>query len=201
VYRESISNAALSMQAPAGFYSTADLLPDPFSNSSIFNIGTYERTGVTASVTQNIGDHMSAGAAYGNNAAIAAPERPLETNDPVELRSLLRSERRAWASAQFAGTSPWGGTKFAASYKWTDYSVLMPARRSLTQRAGAEPGLNIQVRQPIGTVPGLSGRLEASAEIRNLLEQGYLPITTANGKRLLLVQSPRALRGSLSFIF
>ena len=201
VYRESISNAALSMQAPAGYYSTSELLPDPFSSSSIFNIGTYERTGVTASVTQNIGDQMSAGVAYGSSGAIAAPEHPIETNDPSELRSLLRSERRAWASAQFAGTSPWGGTKFAASYKWTDYSVLAPSHRSLTQRVSADPGLNIQVRQPIGSVPGFSGRLEASAEIRNLLEQGYLPITTANGKRLLLVQSPRALRGSLSFIF
>ena len=41
----------------------------------------------------------------------------------------------------------------------------------------------------------------ASAEVRNMLAQGYLPITGADGRRLLLVQSPRALRGGFSFIF
>ena len=45
------------------------------------------------------------------------------------------------------------------------------------------------------------GRLEASADLRNLLAQGYLPLAAGDGRRLLLVQSPRALRGGLSFIF
>jgi hypothetical protein len=46
----------------------------------------------------------------------------------------------------------------------------------------------------------MPGRLEATAELRNGLGQGYLPITEG-GQRVLLIQSPRALRGGLSFIF
>jgi hypothetical protein len=38
-------------------------------------------------------------------------------------------------------------------------------------------------------------------EMRNLLAQGYLPIETAAGRRIILTQTPRAVRGGLSFIF
>jgi hypothetical protein len=55
------------------------------------------------------------------------------------------------------------------------------------------------VHQPI---PSLFGwRVEASAEVRNLLAQGYLPLTMANGQQLLLVNTPRTFRGGLAFVF
>jgi hypothetical protein len=41
----------------------------------------------------------------------------------------------------------------------------------------------------------------ASAELRNLLAQGYVPISTPDGRTLYLIQNPRALRGGLSFVF
>jgi hypothetical protein len=43
--------------------------------------------------------------------------------------------------------------------------------------------------------------MEATADLRNLLAQGYLPMTFAGGQRLLLVQTPRSVCGGLSFIF
>ena len=33
------------------------------------------------------------------------------------------------------------------------------------------------------------------------LAQGYLPLFTADGQRILLVQTPRAIRGGLNFVF
>jgi hypothetical protein len=77
----------------------------------------------------------------------------------------------------------------------------MPSRFYLTQRAYTEPGLNIHVRQPIPSFPGMPGRLEATADFRNMLAQGYLPIAASGSQRLLLMQAPRAVRGGLSFIF
>ncbi len=47
----------------------------------------------------------------------------------------------------------------------------------------------------------MPGRLEATADLRNLLAQGYLPIRTADGRDVFLIHSPRAVRGGLSFIF
>jgi hypothetical protein len=81
-----------------------------------------------------------------------------------------------------------------------DYRALMPSHYYLTQRAYPETGLNIRVRQPIPSFPGMPGRLEATAELRNMLAQGYLTIAQGS-QSVLLIQNPRAVRGGLSFIF
>jgi hypothetical protein len=60
------------------------------------------------------------------------------------------------------------------------------------------PGLNICVRQPL---PGFARRVEATADIRNMLAQGYLPMGMVSGQQLMLVETPRSLRGGLAFIF
>jgi hypothetical protein len=61
------------------------------------------------------------------------------------------------------------------------------------------PGLNLYIRQPL---PGFRPcRVELTADLRNLLAQGYLPLGTADGQRILLVETPRAFRGGFNFIF
>lgn len=198
VYRERASNLALSALAPAGVYG-ADLLPDLFSSSgSIFNIGDFERFGYVVSLTQNLGDNLSASAAYGNREVLAPPM--MDSPGADQLRSSFDRRRSGWVSATLAGTSPWTGTRFVTSYEWTDYAMLAPMRRDLLQHLSSEPGWNVRLRQPIPSIPGMRGRLEATAELRNLLAQGYVPVS-AQGKRLLLVPSPRSIRGGLSFIF
>jgi hypothetical protein len=70
----------------------------------------------------------------------------------------------------------------------------------LTERAREGLGLNVSVHQPIPYFGGLPGHLEATADMRNLLAQGYVPLTYA-GRRTYLMQSARSVRGGLSFIF
>jgi len=43
-------------------------------------------------------------------------------------------------------------------------------------------------------------RIEATADLRNLLAQGYLPLG-GSGSRAILTNSPRLVRGGLNFIF
>ena len=43
-------------------------------------------------------------------------------------------------------------------------------------------------------------RMEATADLRNLLAQGYLPLGGTAG-RSVLTNSPRLVRGGLNFIF
>jgi hypothetical protein len=81
-----------------------------------------------------------------------------------------------------------------------DPRAIMPSHYYLTQRNYAETGLNIRLRQPIPSFLGMPGRLEATAELRNMLAQGYVTVQ-AGGQNVLLVQNPRAVRGGLSFIF
>jgi hypothetical protein len=57
------------------------------------------------------------------------------------------------------------------------------------------------VKQPIPIMPGMPWHIEATAEMRNMLAQGYLPMTTVTGQSLLLVNTPRSIRGGLAFVF
>ncbi len=201
-YRESVTNAALSLVAPAGMYSGGDILPDLFSGNSIFDAGNYHSVGYTAAVTQNLGGHVSATVMYGSMGALTAQNGELVSNSPDELRSMIRSGRRQAASTRITATSPWTGTHMIASYQWTDGNRwAMPGQLYSTQAVGPMPGLNVYIRQPIPGFSMLPWRVEATADLRNMLAQGYLPLGMFNGQSVMLVQTPRSFRGGLSFIF
>ena len=198
-FHESVNNAAVTMLAPSGYYASGDMLPDLSSDSSIFNIGHFARSGYLASVTQSLSDHLDVGIATGQAGVITAPQPTLGDAGPDSLRSALREKMRPWASLQVSGTIPATGTQIATGYGWSDPNSLVPSHFYLTQRFSPEAGWNLSVHQPLPQVSGF-GRLEVTADLRNLLAQGYLPLTAAN-QRFLLIHAPRAVRGGLSFIF
>ncbi|MFN3325765.1 MAG: TonB-dependent receptor domain-containing protein [Bryobacteraceae bacterium] len=201
IFQENVSNAALTMAAPPNFFSSADLLPDIASNSSVFNIGSFRSRGYMASVAQNFGDFVTLSVAYGNGGVLLPGSRYLVAGDAEDMRNLLSGAQRHWASTRLSGMLPGTETRFTASYMWTDYTALTPVHTYLTQGMLPQAGLNVMIRQPLPGSSGLPGRLEATADLRNLLAQGYLPVGTGDGRRLLLIHSPRAVRGGLSFTF
>ncbi len=200
-YHERVSNDAMTVVAPNGTFAQGDLLPDISSQNSIFDAGSYHRSGLAASVSRALGDRVEIGSSFGSGGALAPPGDDLTASSAEALRSRLQTVRRFWASARASARLPLTGTIITGSYQWMDYNnTIMPDHFYLTQSPYTEPGLNVRVRQPIPSVPGMPGRLEATAELQNGLAQGYLPVTEG-GQRVTLVQSPRALRGGLSFIF
>jgi len=200
-YREVVTNAALTMVSPAGVFATADVLPDLFSNTSTFNAGNFESAGYSAAMTQNVGEHLSATVIYGSTGGLTAPAGELSADTADELRGLIHSGRRRTATARIAATLPKTGTHMIASYQWTaDRRFAMPGNIYSTEETRPQPGLNVYIRQPIPAPAGLPWRMEATADLRNLLAEGYLPIAVG-GQQALLVETPRAIRGGLSFIF
>jgi len=199
-YRESITNLAMTVAAPNDLFPAGDLLPDISSRSSVLNAGSFQRFGYAASVAQGLGDKLQLGASVGRAGALMGPGQDLAVSSAEDLRSNLRTTQRFWASARASAVLPVIGTQITGSYEWTDYRALMPSHFYLTQSAYPESGLNIRVRQPLPSFPGMPGRLEATAEMRNMLAQGYLSIGD-HGQSVLLIQNPRAVRGGLSFIF
>lgn len=198
-YREAVQNLALSLMAPQGFFGAADVLPDLFSGSSIFNVGNFGSTGATVAVTQNLGPHVTATVMYGASGALTVGNQELVSNSPDELRSMIRQGRRQSATGRITATIPHSGTHLIASYQWSgDRRWLTPGNLYSTQSYRSMPGMNLYIRQPI---PGLGKRVEATVDLRNLMAQGYLPLSTSDGQSLLLVQNPRSFRGGLSFIF
>jgi Carboxypeptidase regulatory-like domain len=201
-YSERVSNAAMTVVAPQGAFAPGDLLPDISSQNSILDAGTFHRLGFASSVSHALGDRVQVGASFGSTGALApAGDQEMTVNSADALRDRLHSSQRFWASARASATLPLTGTVIMGSYEWMDYNdMIMPDHVYLTGSPYAETGLNVRVRQPIPAVPGMPGRLEATAELQNGLAQGYMPVTQG-GQQVTLVQSPRALRGGLSFIF
>jgi hypothetical protein len=200
-YRESVSNAALTVDAPEGVYTSGDILPDVYSGASVFNAGSYESLGYTASLTQNFGEQVSATLMFGSAGALTAARGELVSDNPDDLRAMIRAGRRHAATFRANATLPWSGTQLAGSYQWADRRrMVTPGHLYSTQSMRPEPGLNLYVRQPIPWSP-FPWRMGITADLRNLLAQGYLPLTMSGGRKMLLMQTPRAFRGGVSFIF
>lgn len=200
-YRESVSNAAFLLSGPSDFLPSTDLLTELGSSSQVFNAGSYQRMGYSGSVTQALGEHFDVTMAGGRAGALLAGLNSMADADA--LRGEIHTVQRSWLTARVSHTLPVTGTRIITSYGWTDFRTLMPSHLSLTDQSNQDSGWNIDIRQPLPALPGLFGsfgRFEASAELRNMLAQGYLPVVV-NDQRAVLTNSPRALRGGLSFIF
>jgi hypothetical protein len=200
-YQETVRNAALTMVAPAGSVPSSEYLPDLVSNSAVFNAGDYVSLGYMVSVTQSLLDRLNVTLAGGSGNALIPGDGEVRGDRPEELRAMLHRGQRRWLALIASGSIARIGTQCTASYRWSDGSSLTAGHLYLTQTLRPDVGWNIYVRQPVPAFPGLRGRLEATADLRNLLAEGYLPLATADGGRILLLHTPRSMRGGFAFVF
>jgi hypothetical protein len=197
----SVSNTMLTIASPEAGLFPGDLLPNLFSNSASFDMGRFENFGYTASVTQDLGDNYKVTVLYGSIGVVSPRTGEIAGESANDLRNILDAGHRQAVTLQVSGTYKHTGTRFRASYQWTDYQSAMPGPQFSTDSTRPEPGLNVIVRQPMPAIPRMPWRMEATAELRNLLAQGYLPLMTPGGDPVLLVNTPRSIRGALAFVF
>ncbi len=196
---EAVTNAALNVLGPVTGTAGVDILPDVFSNASILNAGNFQSWGYSAAVAQRLGQFVTVTMMYGGEGALTVDNGPLVTGSPEELRTLLHEAQRHMATARVAATLPWTKTHVVASYQWSaNNRWATPGNEYSTQPDRAMPGLNVCVRQRL---PGFARRVEATADLRNMLAQGYLPMGMSDGQQVTLIETPRTLRGGLAFIF
>jgi hypothetical protein len=198
LYQDALRDAALTASGQA-IFSAGELLPDLASSSYVFNVGDYRGFGYMASVTQELWNAWSAGFAAGASSMLIQDADGAAAGASV-VRGWIRPVRRPWASLRLAAAIPQTGTRITTSYLWTPPGSAGLGHAFLTQQWQPQLGLNVTLRQPLPLAAG-PGRLEMTAELRNLLVQGYLPVSSPDGRRLWLIQLPRAVRGGISFIF
>ena len=199
VDHEAVTNAALSVMGPVAGVTGIDLMPDPFSNATVLNAGNFQSWGYNAAITQQLGDHVSITMMLGGEGALTMNDGPLVVGSPEELRTLLHEAQRHVAASRVDAKIPWTKTHVVASYQWSDNQRwATPGDIYSTQPNHTMPGLNLCVHQPL---PGFARRVEATADIRNMLAQGYFPVGLPNGQQLMLIETPRTLRGGLAFTF
>lgn len=200
VFHEDVTNGRINMAGDLEGLNATDLFWDGVSTTSTYNIGNYQRQGYVASVDQRVSDSLDVALAYGRMGGLVA--NALAFGEALGAQQRFLEEKGLnGASANVQAHLPVAGTRLAANYGWVDSGTLIPQHIFTTQNLYMQPGLNINIRQPLPTLFGLPGRLEITADLRNLLAQGYLPVDAGGGHRLLIVQSPRAIRGGLNFIF
>jgi hypothetical protein len=199
-YHEYVSNSTLTIANPDASLFSGDLLPSMFASSALFDEGTISNSGYTVSATRTLNQNYKITVAYGT-LGVMTPEADLPIRDAESLREAMMAASRGAATIRSEGLLKKTGTRYVASYQYADLKAAVPMANYSTQPDRAEPGLNIAIRQPIPFFMRMSGHVEATAEMRNMLAQGYLPLEMADGRQILIVNNPRVFRGGLAFIF
>ena len=168
----------------------ADYLQSYSSQAFAYDGGITSSTGVRVAYRQNFTNNLKATLVYAYAGALAP------TSDVVNgsLRDSLTTQSRQSFAGGVSAKLPRVGTKFTASYKWISgpaVSQLDPYGESIYQM---DPYLSMGIRQP------LPYHMEVVADMGNLLAQGYVPISTSDG-RVILVPSYRYIKGGLSLQF
>jgi hypothetical protein len=197
-FDEKVSNGRMDLTGDLSSLNSGDLLFDETSKISTYNIGNYSRTGFIASADQRVNSSLDVAVAYGRMGGFMI-DNP-GSGDGGMQQLFLREKNHNAAAVNVSAKAPIAGTRIRASYGWMDSSSFIPGHIFTTQNTSLSPGFNFSIRQPLPSFFGMPGRLELTADLRNLLAQGYVPFDST-GHRLLLVQSPRTVRGGLSFTF
>jgi len=200
VYQDAISNAAVSALTPDGFAAGGDVLPDLFSRASTINGGQHLARGVRVSYARKIRERLEAALGYGAGGVLTPGEGDL-AGGAGDLRDMLKMQRAHLITASLSMEEQRTGARFISTYQWSSRDAALSPDLYNDFAARSDPGLNIYIRQPLPLGGGLPGKLEASAEFRNLLKAGYMPINTTDGGAIYILPAIRSYRGALSFIF
>jgi hypothetical protein len=199
-FYERVGNGRLNVAGDASELDSGDLLSDGVSTTSIYNIGRYTRSGYLASAEQRVNDHLDLAVAYGRLGGFTVAEG-VPAGSRLSDNCFLNKAGHNTAAVDVKAKTPVTGTRILVNYGWVDGNAVIPRHVFTTQDVSAQPGFNILVRQPLPPMFGMGGRFELTADLYNLLAQGYLPVDSGDGHRLIIVQAPRALRGGLKFVF
>jgi hypothetical protein len=194
-FYEHVWDGQLNLSGNMSAVNPGDLLFDGMSKTATYNVGSYTRSGYVGTVTQRLSDHMDFGLAYGRMGGFLTEQVQSFGNDSAFLRMGLHDV----AAANFRASIPASGTRITAGYGWVDAGSVVPLHVFTTQSNVVSPGLNFGLQQPLPSLFGLPGHLTLTADLRNLLAQGYIP--AGESGQLLVVQSPRAIRGGLNLTF
>jgi hypothetical protein len=199
-FYEDVSNGRLNVAGNLAGFNPADLLSDGISTVSAYNIGSYRRTGYVASFDRHISDDFDMTVAYGRMGAFAADSAAGLFESSALHEELVEASTANVASVNARARIPGSHTVMLANYGWANSGLIVPWHAFTTQDVYLARGFNIIIRQPLPSPFGMPGRFELTADLRNLLAQGYVPVS-ANGQTAVIVQAPRSLRGGLNFIF
>jgi hypothetical protein len=169
-------------------------LQDFFSNVFAYDAGESSSMGTRVAYHQRLSDNVSATVIYEYAGALS----PIEDPSEAILRNQLETRYRQSAGVRITTKAPKIGTRLTAGYKWINGPVVSAVDPYGQSLYNLDPYLSLGIRQPLPSF--IPGHAEILADCGNLLAQGYVPLTTSDG-RVVLIPTYRYLRGGLSFQF
>jgi len=171
----------------------ANFLQDFFTDGFAYDAGTSDSWGARAAYQQKFSKDLSATVVYAWAGALA-PVANSQQN--ASLRDALDTQYRHSIAGSVSSRIPVLGTQLTTGYKWINGMVVSRQDEYGEAFFSLDPYFNLVIHQPI---PCLH-RMQAVADLGNLLAQGYVPMTTRDG-RIVMVAAYRTFRGGISVQF
>jgi hypothetical protein len=158
----------------------------------------YRSQGVNLLMTEPITTGLWVAVEYSSGSAMAAPvgKQPMAL---ATAGSELKPMASQSATVALKGRVIHSGTQVRASYRWQPERMVTAVNPYAAFSDQAY--LSFFVRQPVRIGRVLPDGLEATVDITNLLEQGYRPVLSQDGRTLFLAQTPRMIQAGLAFNF
>ena len=169
-------------------------LQDYFSNVFAYDGGAFSSGGVRAAYRQRLTDGLSTTLVYAYAGALA----PDASVADEALREELTMQYRSSVAGRVTAKIPHLGTEVTAGYKWIGGPAVSQVDSYGESLYQIDPYLSMELRQPLPKA--LPCHMELVADAGNLLAQGYVPLSTSDG-RVVLVSSYRFFRGGFSVQF
>ncbi|PYU96558.1 MAG: hypothetical protein DMG25_01665 [Acidobacteria bacterium] len=202
-YRDSFENTAVWGSGPpdAVAFLAGSVLPNPVAAGWTMNAGNYQSSGFRAAYSRQLGNRVEAAAVYSLGQALAANPALASNSGLKDLRSALREDRSESVGGRVSARVPMCKTRVTASYEWLPHGRVTSVDPYGEASLGVHPYLDLQIRQPLPSVSFIPAHIEALADFRNLLAQGYVPVLQSGEKPLLLAPAYRSFRGGFSLLF
>jgi hypothetical protein len=177
-----------------------DFVPNPAVNGVILNAGDYQSSGLRAAYSQKVGNHFEARIAYAFGDALSA-NGPAGGSSQGDLQGYLRPTRSTSVAGRLSARIPITHTQLVTSYGWVQHGRVTVVDPYGHARLQLQPYLGLQIRQPLPTIAFFPAHIEALADFRNLLAQGYVPLAQSGEAPMLLSSVYRSFRGGFSVQF
>jgi len=201
-YHDGIKNAAVwaSAHTPTVSWLAGNYLMNPAVDGAFVNVGDFRSSGYRAVYTQRLGNHIETLVAYvvGDSLCVRSPITHAQRGD---LQGALQPARSSSLAARVSARLPVTRTRLSTSYEWVQRGRVTVADPQGQTDMQLQPFLDVQVRQPIPALAFLPAHIEAIADFRNFMAQGYSPVGQPGESALLLGSAYKSIRGGFSVEF
>ena len=187
--------------------SGGSFLPNPAGRGNMLNAGDFRTSGFRAAYERQLSENFRVLVSYALGGALVAGNpgenrtTGLDRQLSRDVRDFLRVGRTHVVTGKWMARIRASQTRFTTTYQWASQPVVSQVDPYGQAKAQADPYLNLAIRHPLPQFSFLPGRVEAIADIRNLLAQGYVPVLEQGEQVLFLVPSYRSFRGGFSLLF